>query len=99
MQQGKALYVGISSYLAGKTCEAAALLREMDVLLRIYQPLYNLLNRWVEGELFDTLIEEGVGCIAFSPLAQGLLTDKHLNGMPEMRTSTGPAVVRSNLSI
>jgi L-glyceraldehyde 3-phosphate reductase len=83
VQQGKALYVGISSYSAGKTREAAALLREMGVPLRIHQPSYSLLNRWVEEDLLDTLQAEGVGCIAFSPLAQGLLTDKYLNGVPE----------------
>ncbi len=83
VQQGKALYVGISSYSAGKTREAAALLRQMGVPLRIHQPSYSLLNRWVEEELLDTLQAEGVGCIAFSPLAQGLLTDKYLNGVPE----------------
>ena len=83
VQQGKALYVGISSYSAGKTREAAALLRQMGVPLRIHQPSYSLLNRWVEEELLDTLQTEGVGCIAFSPLAQGLLTDKYLNGVPE----------------
>jgi L-glyceraldehyde 3-phosphate reductase len=83
VQQGKALYVGISSYSAGKTRDAAALLRQMGVPLRIHQPSYSLLNRWVEEELLDTLQSEGVGCIAFSPLAQGLLTDKYLNGIPE----------------
>lgn len=82
VQQGKALYVGISSYSAGKTREAAALLRQMGVPLRIHQPSYSLLNRWVEEELLDTLQAEGAGCIAFSPLAQGLLTDKYLNGVP-----------------
>ena len=83
VQQGKALYVGISSYSAGKTREVAALLREMGVPLRIHQPSYSLLNRWVEEDLLDTLQAEGVGCIAFSPLAQGLLTDKYLNGIPQ----------------
>jgi L-glyceraldehyde 3-phosphate reductase len=83
VQQGKALYVGISSYSAGKTREAAALLREMGVPLRIHQPSYSMLNRWVEEELLDTLQAEGLGCIAFSPLAQGLLTDKYLNGVPD----------------
>ncbi|AOW15040.1 L-glyceraldehyde 3-phosphate reductase [Hydrogenophaga crassostreae] len=83
VQQGKALYVGISSYSAGKTREAAALLRQMGIPLRIHQPSYSLLNRWVEEELLDTLQAEGVGCIAFSPLAQGLLTDKYLNGVPD----------------
>lgn len=82
VQQGKALYVGISSYSAGKTREAAAILRQMGVPLLIHQPSYSLLNRWVEEELLDTLQAEGVGCIAFSPLAQGLLTSKYLGGVP-----------------
>ena len=82
VQQGKALYVGISSYSAGKTREAAAILRQMGVPLLIHQPSYSLLNRWVEEDLLDTLQAEGVGCIAFSPLAQGLLTNKYLNGVP-----------------
>jgi L-glyceraldehyde 3-phosphate reductase len=82
VQQGKALYVGISSYSAGKTREAAALLRRMDVPLLIHQPSYSLLNRWIEEELLEALQHEGVGCIAFSPLAQGLLTDKYLQGIP-----------------
>ncbi|MDQ7747116.1 L-glyceraldehyde 3-phosphate reductase [Hydrogenophaga pseudoflava] len=83
VQQGKALYVGISSYSAGKTREAAAILRQMGVPLLIHQPSYSLLNRWVEEDLLDTLQTEGVGCIAFSPLAQGLLTNKYLNGVPQ----------------
>jgi L-glyceraldehyde 3-phosphate reductase len=83
VQQGKALYVGISSYSAAKTREASALLRQMGVPLRIHQPSYSLLNRWVEEDLLATLASEGVGCIAFSPLAQGLLTDKYLNGIPQ----------------
>jgi L-glyceraldehyde 3-phosphate reductase len=83
VQQGKALYVGISSYSAGKTREAAAILRQMGVPLLIHQPSYSLLNRWIEGELLDTLQDEGMGCIAFSPLAQGLLTSKYLGGIPE----------------
>jgi L-glyceraldehyde 3-phosphate reductase len=83
VQQGKALYVGISSYSAAKTREASAMLRQMGVPLRIHQPSYSLLNRWVEEDLLATLASEGVGCIAFSPLAQGLLTDKYLNGIPE----------------
>ena len=82
VRQGKALYVGISSYSAGKTREAAAILRQMGVPLLIHQPSYSMLNRWVEPELLDTLRAEGVGCIAFSPLAQGLLTDKYLSGVP-----------------
>ena len=83
VQQGKALYVGISSYSAGKTREAAAILRQMGVPLLIHQPSYSLLNRWVEEALLDTLQAEGMGCIAFSPLAQGLLTNKYLNGVPQ----------------
>jgi L-glyceraldehyde 3-phosphate reductase len=83
VQQGKALYVGISSYSAGKTAEAAKLLREWKIPLLIHQPSYSMLNRWPENGLLDTLGKEGIGCIAFSPLAQGLLTDKYLNGVPE----------------
>jgi L-glyceraldehyde 3-phosphate reductase len=81
VRQGKALYAGISSYSAAKTREAAALLRELHVPLLIHQPSYSMLNRWIEEELLDALGDEGVGCIAFSPLAQGLLTDKYLSGV------------------
>ena len=83
VRQGKALYVGISSYSAGKTGEAAAILRTLGTPLVIHQPSYSLLNRWIEEELLDTLAEEGVGCIGFTPLALGLLTDKYLDGIPE----------------
>lgn len=82
VQSGKALYVGISSYSAGKTREAVALLNEWKVPCLIHQPSYNLLNRWIEKELLGTLGDLGVGCIAFTALAQGLLTDKYLNGIP-----------------
>ncbi len=82
VRQGKALYVGLSSYSAGKTREAAALLRSMGVAPLIHQPAYNLLNRWIEPELLGALQAEGMGCIAFTPLAQGLLTDKYLAGVP-----------------
>ena len=82
VRQGKALYVGISSYSAGKTREAAALLRAEGVPLLIHQPSYNLLNRWVEPDLLDALEEIGAGMIAFTALAQGLLTDKYLDGIP-----------------
>jgi L-glyceraldehyde 3-phosphate reductase len=82
VQQGKAVYVGISSYSAGKTREAAAILKAMGVHALIHQPSYSLLNRWIEPELLDALEETGMGCIAFSALAQGLLTDKYLNGVP-----------------
>jgi L-glyceraldehyde 3-phosphate reductase len=82
VRRGKALYVGISSYSPERTREAAEILRSEGVPLLIHQPSYSMLNRWVEQELLDTLEELGVGCIAFSPLAQGLLTDKYLNGVP-----------------
>ncbi len=82
VQQGKALYVGVSSYSAGKTREAHELLRAMGVKPLIHQPSYSMLNRWVEKDLLGTLNELGMGCIAFSPLAQGLLTDKYLQGKP-----------------
>ena len=84
VQQGKALYVGLSSYNARRTREAAGLLREMGVPALIHQPSYSMLNRWTEADgLLDTLEEEGMGCISFAPLAQGLLTDKYLDGIPE----------------
>src|SRR4051812_18079035 len=83
VRQGKALYVGISSYGPERTRNAAKILRAEGVPLLIHQPSYSLLNRWIEEELLDTLDSLGVGCIAFSPLAQGLLTNKYLNGVPE----------------
>jgi L-glyceraldehyde 3-phosphate reductase len=83
VRQGKALYAGISSYSAAKTREAHALLRELGTPLLIHQPSYSMLNRWIEPELLDTLEELGVGCIVFSPLAQGMLTTKYLDGIPE----------------
>ena len=83
VQQGKALYAGISSYGPELTARAADLLKEMGVPLLIHQPSYSMLNRWVEGGLLDVLDERGVGCIAFSPLAQGMLTNKYLGGIPE----------------
>jgi len=82
VQQGKALYVGVSSYSAAKTREAHAILQSLGVRALIHQPSYSLLNRWIEEDLLDTLGELGMGCIAFSPLAQGLLTDKYLQGVP-----------------
>src|ERR1700730_458708 len=82
VRSGKALYVGISSYGPQKTREAAAILRELRAPFVIHQPSYSLLNRWVEHGLLDVLEQEGIGCIAFSPLAQGLLTTKYLNGIP-----------------
>src|SRR6202045_4115288 len=83
VRRGKSLYVGISSYGPKKTREAAAILRGMRVPFVIHQPSYSLLNRWVENGLLDVLEQEGLGCIAFSPLAQGLLTAKYLNGIPD----------------
>jgi L-glyceraldehyde 3-phosphate reductase len=83
VRQGKALYVGISSYSPAKTREAAAILRDLGTPLLIHQPSYSLLNRWIEGGLLDALTDVGAGCIVFSPLAQGMLTDKYLNGIPE----------------
>ena len=82
VQQGKALYVGISSYSPERTRQAAAILKSLGVPLLIHQPSYSLLNRWIETELLDALDSLGTGCIAFTPLAQGLLTDKYLNGVP-----------------
>ena len=82
VRQGKALYVGISSYSAARTREAAAILRELRTPFVIHQPSYSLLNRWIENELLDAVGEIGIGCIAFSPLAQGMLTDKYLDGIP-----------------
>jgi L-glyceraldehyde 3-phosphate reductase len=83
VRQGKALYAGISSYSARRTAEAAEILRELGTPLLIHQPSYSMLNRWIEEELLGVLDEEGIGCITFSPLAQGLLTDKYLEGVPE----------------
>ena len=90
VQQGKALYVGISSYSPERTREAASILKSMGVPLLIHQPSYSMLNRWVEQGLLATLDELGVGCIAFSPLAQGLLTNKYLNGVPENARASVP---------
>lgn len=81
-RQGKALYVGISSYSAEKTKEAYEILKKRNIPILIHQPSYSMLNRWVEADLLDTLNKLGMGCICFSPLAQGMLTDKYLNGIP-----------------
>jgi L-glyceraldehyde 3-phosphate reductase len=83
VRQGKALYAGISSYSAEKTREAHAILRDLGTPLLIHQPSYSILNRWIEPDLVATLGELGVGCITFSPLAQGVLTDRYLHGIPE----------------
>jgi len=94
--QGKALYVGISSYSSARTVEAARLLADHGVSLLIHQPSYSMFNRWLEADgLLDTLETVGAGCIAFSPLAQGLLTDRYLNGIPaDSRVATGGAMDR-----
>ncbi|HET6865718.1 MAG TPA: L-glyceraldehyde 3-phosphate reductase [Solirubrobacteraceae bacterium] len=83
VRQGKARYAGISSYSPRRTEEAATILRELGTPLLIHQPSYSMLNRWIEEELLDVLDREGIGCIVFSPLAQGLLTNRYLNGVPE----------------
>jgi L-glyceraldehyde 3-phosphate reductase len=82
VRQGKALYAGISNYPADLTRKASAILRELGTPCLIHQPRYSMLDRWVENGLLDTLEQEGIGCIAFSPLAQGLLTDRYLKGIP-----------------
>jgi L-glyceraldehyde 3-phosphate reductase len=83
VRSGRATYAGISSYSPERTQEAAAILRELGTPLLIHQPSYSMLNRWVEDGLLDVLGDEGIGCIAFSPLAQGMLTDRYLDGIPE----------------
>ncbi len=83
VKQGKALYAGISSYSPEKTREAAAIGRSLGTPIVIHQPSYSMLNRWIEPELLDTLEAEGIGCIGFSPLAQGVLTNRYLEGIPE----------------
>ncbi|KOV78687.1 L-glyceraldehyde 3-phosphate reductase [Nocardia sp. NRRL S-836] len=99
VQQGKALYAGISSYSPAKTREAAELLRSAGVPLLIHQPSYSMLNRWIEPELLDTLEEVGAGCIAFSPLAQGMLTDRYLDGVPaDSRAAQGKSLSTDLLS-
>ena len=97
VRQGKALYVGISSYSAERTREAAAILRGLGTPLLIHQPSYSMLNRWIEPELLDTLGELDVGCIAFSPLAQGMLTDRYLDGIPEDSRASRPTSLSPDL--
>ncbi|MCJ7724059.1 MAG: L-glyceraldehyde 3-phosphate reductase [Anaerolineales bacterium] len=88
VRQGKALYVGISSYTADQTRQAAGILRELGTPCLIHQPAYNMFDRWIEDNLLDILEQEGIGCIVFSPLAQGLLTDRYLNGIPQGARAT-----------
>jgi L-glyceraldehyde 3-phosphate reductase len=90
VRQGKALYAGISSYTPEQTRQAARILRELGTPCLIHQPSYSLFNRWIEDGLLDVLEEEGIGCIVFSPLAQGLLTDKYLDGIPEDSRAAKP---------
>jgi L-glyceraldehyde 3-phosphate reductase len=97
VRQGKALYVGISSYSAAKTREAATILRELGTALLIHQPSYSMLNRWIEPELLDVLEDEGVGCIVFSPLAQGMLSDKYLDGIPAGSRASRSATLSPDL--
>src|SRR6478736_3693105 len=99
VRAGKALYAGISSYSSAKTREAAAILRSMGTPLLIHQPSYSMINRWLEADhLLDTLEEVGAGCIAFSPLAQGMLTDRYLDGVPEgSRATQGKSLDRDSI--
>jgi L-glyceraldehyde 3-phosphate reductase len=102
VHQGKALYVGISQYQPAATHEATAILKSMGIHLLIHQPVYSMLNRWVEPELLSVLEREGVGCIAFSPLSQGMLTDRYLHGVPAGSRATqgyslNPDTVNQNM--
>jgi L-glyceraldehyde 3-phosphate reductase len=102
VHQGKALYVGISQYQPAATHEAAAILKSMGIHLLIHQPVYSMLNRWVEPELLSVLKQEGVGSIAFSPLSQGMLTDRYLHGVPAGSRATqgyslNPDTVNQNM--
>jgi L-glyceraldehyde 3-phosphate reductase len=99
VRQGKALYAGISSYSAQRTAQAAQIARDLGTPLLIHQPSYSLLNRWIEPELLDVLGDEGIGCIVFSPLAQGMLTTKYLDGVPEdSRAAQGGSLSKELLS-
>jgi L-glyceraldehyde 3-phosphate reductase len=100
VRSGKALYAGISSYTSEQTARAAAILRELGTPLLIHQPSYSMINRWIEDDhLLDTLEQEGAGCIAFSPLAQGLLTDRYLHGVPaDSRVATSVFLNESDLT-
>jgi len=93
VRQGKALYAGISSYSPERTRQAAEILRGLGTPLLIHQPSYSMLNRWIEDGLLEVLGEEGVGCIVFSPLAQGLLTDRYLGGVPEGSRASRPGTI------
>jgi L-glyceraldehyde 3-phosphate reductase len=97
VRQGKALYVGISSYSAERTREASAILRRLGTPVLVHQPSYSMLNRWIEPELLDVLKDEGIGCIVFSPLAQGLLTDRYLAGVPEGSRASHPGSLSTKM--
>ena len=97
VRSGKALYAGISSYSAEKTREAAAILRDLGTPILIHQPSYSMLNRWIEPDLLDALGDLGIGCIAFSPLAQGMLTSKYLDGIPEGSRASWPSSLSPHL--
>ncbi len=97
VRQGKALYVGISSYSAERTADAARILRELGTPLLIHQPSYSLLNRWIEDGLLEVLGTEGVGCIVFSPLAQGVLTDRYLDGIPDGSRASRPGSLSADM--
>src|SRR4051794_30988472 len=90
VRSGRALYVGISSYSADQTRQAAAILRDLGTPCLIHQPSYNMFNRWIEDGLLNALTETGMGCIVFSPLAQGLLTDRYLHGIPDDSRAARP---------
>ena len=97
VRQGKALYVGVSSYSGDRTREAVAILRNLGTRLLIHQPSYSMLNRWIEAELLDVLATHGIGCIAFSPLAQGMLTDRYLGGVPEGSRASRPGTLSTDM--
>jgi L-glyceraldehyde 3-phosphate reductase len=97
VRAGKALYVGVSSYSAERTREAAEILQSLGTPLLIHQPSYSMLNRWIEPDLLDTLEALGVGCIVFSPLAQGMLTDRYLQGVPDGSRASRPGSLSQDL--
>src|ERR1700730_6556411 len=97
VRQGKALYAGISSYSAQRTREAASILQRLGTPLLIHQPSYSMLNRWIEPDLLGVLRDEGIGCIVFSPLAQGLLTDRYLAGVPEGSRASHPGSLSTKM--
>jgi len=97
VRQGKALYAGVSSYSARRTREAVDILRRLGTPLLIHQPSYSMLNRWIEKDLVGVLKEEGIGCIVFSPLGQGLLTDRYLNGVPEGSRASHPGSMSTEM--